>query len=95
MLQGNLVGAQTGGEEDCYCAACTSDLLSYLVVRTVCPFGPVKFHPSLCLQRAAVTTEVCLLIVVQKFLLSADYIGIENVGSHAFRRNQYFYLFKF
>jgi len=92
VLQGNLVCAQTGGEDDWYCAAWTSDLLSYLVFRTVSPFGPVMFHPSLCLQWAAVTTEVCLLSVVQKLLLSANYICIENVGSHAFRHN-YVFLF--
>jgi len=57
------------------------------VVRTVSPFGPVAFHASLCLQWAAVTTEVCLLSVVQKLLLSANYSGVENVGSHAFRHN--------
>ena len=79
MLQGNLVCAQTSGEDDCYCAAWTSDLLSYLVVCTASPFGPVTFQPSLCLRWAAVTTEVCLLSVVQKLLLSDIYIGIENV----------------
>ena len=50
MLQGNLVCAQTGGEDDCYCAACASDLLSYILVRTVSPFGPVTVRTSLCAQ---------------------------------------------
>jgi hypothetical protein len=50
----------------------------------------VTFHPTLCVQWAAVSTEVCILSVVKELRLSANYIGIENVGSRAFKHNYIF-----